>query len=368
MKKIKLVVKTISKNYPIIIGSNIIKNISSIIQSNNIKFNKCLIVADKKVPKKNLSILKNKISCKTKSIHLFNPSEKNKNQESVNKILDKLLVNNFNRGDCIISFGGGITGDVTGFAASIFKRGIKFINIPTTLLSQVDSSIGGKTGVNSEYGKNLIGSFYQPEMVISDTSALNSLPKREVICGYAEILKHALILDKKLFFWLQKNGKKILNLSNKIVIQKAIYQSCKIKAKIVEKDEKEKDLRMILNFGHTFGHAFEATTNFSNKINHGESVLLGMLCAIEFASRNKILKNKDLNLIKEHYSTLSLTNKLNDYFTKKDVKKIIQFMKSDKKNFDSKIKLILISKIGKTLKSRSLEDFVLKNYLNSKLF
>jgi len=247
-------------------------------------------------------------------------------------------------------------------------RGIKFINIPTTLLSQVDSSIGGKTGVNSGYGKNLIGSFYQPEMVISDTSTLNSLPKREIVCGYAEILKHALILDKKLFFWLQNNGKKILNLSNKIVIQKAIYQSCKIKAKIVEKDEKEKDLRMILNFGHTFGHAFEATTNFSNKINHGESVLLGMLCAVEFAFRNKILKNKDLNLIKEHYFSLNLPNKLNDYFTKKDVKNIIQFMKSDKKNSDSKIKLILISKIGKTLKSRSLEDFVLKNYLNSKLF
>ena len=120
MKKIKLVVKTSSKNYPIIIWSNIIKNISRIIQRNNIKFNKCLIVADKKVPKKNLSILKNKIPCKTKSIHLFNPSEKNKNQESVNKILNKLLINNFNRGDCIISFGGGITGDVTGFAASVF--------------------------------------------------------------------------------------------------------------------------------------------------------------------------------------------------------------------------------------------------------
>jgi 3-dehydroquinate synthase/shikimate kinase/3-dehydroquinate synthase len=257
---------------------------------------------------------------------------------------------------------------MAGLTASLVKRGIKFINIPTTLLSQVDSSIGGKTGVNSEHGKNLIGSFYQPEMVISDTSALNSLPKREITCGYAEILKHALILDKKLFYWLQKNGKKILNLNSKIVIQKAIYQSCKIKAKIIEKDEKEKDLRMVLNFGHTFAHAFEATTNFSNKINHGESVLLGMLCAAEFAFKNKILKNKDLNLIKEHYSTLNLPSKLDNYFTKKDIKKIIQFMKFDKKNSDSRIKLILISKIGKTLKSRNLVDSILKNYLNSILF
>ena len=147
-------------------------------------------------------------------------------------------------------------GDIVGLTANLVKRGIKFINVPTTLLSQVDSSIGGKTGVNSGYGKNLIGTFYQPEMVISDTTVLNSLPKREMVCGYAEILKHALILDKKFFSWLQKNGEKIINLNNKIVIQKAIHKSCKIKAKIVEKDETEKDLRMILNFGHTFGHAF----------------------------------------------------------------------------------------------------------------
>ena len=152
------------------------------------------------------------------------------------------------------------------------------------------------------------------------------------------------------------------------MIQKAIYQSCKIKAKIVEKDEKEKDLRMILNFGHTFGHAFEATSNFSNKINHGESVLLGMLCAVEIASRNKILKNNDSNLIKEHYSTLNLPSRLNAYFKKKDVKNIIKFMKSDKKNSDSKIKLILINRIGKSLKSKSLKSSDIKKYLNSKLF
>ena len=259
-------------------------------------------------------------------------------------------------------------GDIVGLTASLVKRGIKFINVPTTLLSQVDSSIGGKTGVNSEYGKNLIGSFYQPEIVISDISTLNSLPKREVVCGYAEILKHALILDKKLFFWLQKYGKKILNLNNKLVIQKAIYRSCKIKAKIVKKDEKEKNLRIILNFGHTFGHAFEATKDFSKKISHGESVLLGMLCASEFAFKKKILKNKDLNLIKEHYSTLNLPNKLDNYFTKKDIKNIIQFMKSDKKNVDSRIKLILINKIGKVSKSINLKDSVLKKYLSSKLF
>ena len=368
MKRFKIIIKTKNKSYPIIIGENILNKTGNLINTQIPSCKKIALIIDSKVPKKILVQVKNSIKNFDNLYIKLNTSEKIKNFKIVSELINKLLKKNFHRNDCLIALGGGVLGDIAGLTASLVKRGIKFINIPTTLLSQVDSSIGGKTGVNSRYGKNLIGSFYQPEMVISDISTLNSLPKREVTCGYAEILKHALILDKKLFFWLQKNGKKILNLNNKIVIQKAIYQSCKIKAKIVEKDEKEKDLRMILNFGHTFGHAFEATTNFSNKINHGESVLLGMLCAAEFAFRNKILKNKDLNLIKEHYSTLNLPNKLNEYFTKKDVKNIIQFMKSDKKNYDSKIKLILINKIGQTLKSRTFNDSVLRNYLNSKLY
>ena len=368
MKESRIIIKTKNKNYPIMIGENILSKTGNLINTKIPGCKKIALIIDSKVPKKILVQVKNSIKNFDNLYIKLNTSEKIKNFKIVSELINKLLKKNFHRNDCLIALGGGVLGDIAGLTASLVKRGIKFVNIPTTLLSQVDSSIGGKTGVNSGYGKNLIGSFYQPEMVITDTSTLNSLPKREVTCGYAEILKHALILDKKLFYWLQKNGKKILNLNNKMIIQKAIYQSCKIKAKIIEKDEKERDLRMILNFGHTFGHAFEATANFSNKINHGESVLLGMLCAVEFAYRNKILKNKDLNLIKEHYSTLNLPNKLDDYFAKKDVKNIIKFMKFDKKNYDSKIKLILIGEIGKTLKSKSLGDSVIKNYLNSKLF
>ena len=368
MKESRIIVKTKNKNYPIIIGENILGKTGNLINTQIPNCKKIALIIDSRVPKKTLAQVKNSIKNFNSLYIELNTNEKKKNLGTVSKLINKLLKKKFHRNDCLIALGGGVLGDIAALTANLVKRGIKFINVPTTLLSQVDSSIGGKTGVNSEYGKNLIGTFYQPEMVISDTTVLNSLPKREMVCGYAEILKHALILDKKFFFWLQKNGEKIINLNNKIVIQKAIHKSCKIKAKIVEKDETEKDLRMILNFGHTFGHAFEATTNFSNKINHGESVLLGMLCAAEFAFRNKILKSKDFNLIKEHYSLLNLPNKINDYFTKKDVKNIIQFMKSDKKKTDSKIKLILISKIGKTLKSRGLKDSILKNYLNTKLF
>ena len=172
----------------------------------------------------------------------INSNEKNKSQNTVDKIINVLLKNNFNRNDCLISIGGGIIGDLSAFAASIFKRGLFYVNIPTTLLAQVDSSIGGKTGINSKYGKNLIGSFYQPKFVISDISFLKSLPKREILCGYAEIFKHSLISDKVFFSFLDKNIKKILDLKSSY-IKKAIYKSCIIKKNIVEKDFKEKNLR-----------------------------------------------------------------------------------------------------------------------------
>ena len=365
--RIKLPIKTNSKKYPIIIGSNLLQNIQSIFKSCNLEFNKCLIVVDKKIPKKKLFFLKKKIKCKEIIIFLFNSSEKNKNQSTVNNIIKKLLRYNFKRNDVVISFGGGITGDVSGYAASIFKRGIKFVNIPTTLLAQVDSSIGGKTGINNNYGKNLIGSFYQPRLVISDIALLKSLPKREIVCGYAEILKHALIKKSNFFNWLKINSNKLLKNGNPRLLQTAIFKSCKIKLHFVNKDLKEKNTRMILNFGHTFGHAFEATKNFSKKINHGESVLLGMMCAIEFGYLKKILKKNDLNTIKKHYLKLSLPGEIKRYFKKKDVKKIITFMATDKKNLDENIKLILINRIGNTLKPKNYSKSVLKKFLSLKL-
>ena len=237
MKKIKLNIKIKNEKYPIIIGSNLTSNISKIVKKNSINFEKCLVVIDKKIPNKFLSNIKKSLKKKKVYIYFFNANEVNKNVNSVNKILEILLKKNFSRDDCVISVGGGITGDVSGFAASLFKRGLKFINLPTTLLSQVDSSVGGKTGVNSKYGKNLIGSFYQPNIVITDTLFLKSLSKREIICGYGEILKHSLISDKNFFKFLNKNSKKVLNLSSPF-IEKAIFESCKIKKSVVEKDEK----------------------------------------------------------------------------------------------------------------------------------
>ena len=250
MNQIKLNIKTNTQKYPIFIGKKICNKIPQITKSNAISFKKCLLVVDNNVPNKIVSNIKKTLKNKITYTHYFEASELNKNMNSINKILEFLLNKNFSRDDCLISIGGGITGDIGGFAASLFKRGIKFINIPTTLLSQVDSSIGGKTGVNTKYGKNLIGSFYQPNLVISDIEFLKTLPKREIICGYGEILKHSLIGNKKFYKFLNEHKNKILKLSSPF-IEKAIHESCKIKKDIVEKDEKEKGLRKVLNFGHT---------------------------------------------------------------------------------------------------------------------
>ena len=213
----------------------------------------------------------------------------------------------------MISIGGGITGDISGLAASLFKRGLKFINIPTTLLSQVDSSIGGKTGVNTKQGKNLIGTFYQPNLVISDIQFLKTLPKREIICGYGEILKHSLIANKNFYNFLNKNSSKIFNLSSPF-IEKAILESCKIKKSVVQKDEKENGLRKILNFGHTFAHAYEASLGYSKKLNHGEAVILGMRSALNFSLKNNLLKKEDHISIINHISNSNLPSSVNKFF------------------------------------------------------
>ena len=366
MKTYKLSVKTKSKDYSIMIGKNLINNFYKILKNENISFNKCLIVCDNKVPKALTTKLKKKIKYCKIFLHYFNSNEKNKNYKSVNKITEILFKKNFSRNDCLISLGGGITGDVTSFVASTYKRGIKFINIPTTLLAQVDSSIGGKTGINNKFGKNLIGTFFQPDLVVSDTCFLNTLPKRELICGYGEILKHSIISSKKNFEYLSKFNNKILKL-NSPYIEKAIFESCKIKKKIIEQDEKEKSLRKVLNFGHTFAHSFEATLNYSKKLNHGEAVILGIIFAIKFSYVNKILNKKEFDKITEHIKQLNFKFIKKKFFNVKNIEKIINFMKMDKKNKSSKINLILIKKIGNPKINMNYSADKIRSFLKKEL-
>ena len=367
MKQKKIIVKKNSQKYSIIIGSNLVGRAAKIIQQSSIRFEKCLIILDKNVPRKLVIKLKKSLTKKKLYFFTFKSSEKNKNQKTINTILKILLNKNFSRQDCLITLGGGITGDVGGFAASLFKRGLNFINIPTTLLSQVDSSIGGKTGINTSLGKNLIGNFYQPNLVITDIQFLKALPKREIICGYGEILKHSLIANKNFYNFLNKNSEKIFNLSSPF-IEKAIYESCKIKKKVIEKDEKEKGLRKILNFGHTFAHAYEASLGYSKKLNHGEAVILGIKTALNFSLKNNLLKKNEHYSIVNHISNSNLPSSINKFFKVKDLNKILSFMLKDKKNNSNKINLVLLKKIGspiinKEYSKKSLGLF-LKNELN----
>jgi len=323
------------------------------------------MIVDSKITTKFLNIFRKSLN-KNIIIYKFQSNEKNKNFKSVDNILNILQKKNFNRNDCIIAIGGGIVGDVSSFAASIFKRGLYFVNIPTTLLAQVDSSIGGKTGINTKFGKNLIGTFYQPNLVISDTDFLKTLPKREILCGYGEILKHAIIKNKKLFIYLSKNLKNIINLKNPY-IEKIIYQSCLIKKQIVEKDENEKGLRKLLNFGHTFGHAYEATLGYSKKLNHGEAVILGIKSASEFSLKKNLLVYKDYLLIINHIKKLNKFLNISNFFKKRDVAKIIYFMKSDKKNISKKINLILIKSIENVEIKKFYKINEIKKFLNNQI-
>ena len=339
--------KNLNQNYSIIIGNNILKILPKKIKSLCSKTKKIALIFDKGVPNKFKKKISDQLKAYELTIYNFKADEKTKSIKSVTLILDRLFQKNFNRSDLIIGIGGGITGDLTGFAASIFKRGINFISIPTTLLSQVDAAIGGKTGVNSSHGKNLIGSFSQPKLVISDMSFLKSLKKKEIACGYAEILKHAIINDPKFFEWLKSNTKKIFSLEEKYLIY-AIQKSCKIKLFFVNKDANEKNLRMILNFGHTFAHAIEIRNKYSKSISHGEAVLAGMILAVKLSVIKKICNIKTLDKILKIYKENNLNYTFKKYQNIDEINKLIPYLKNDKKNNDEKINFILLKNVGKT--------------------
>ena len=366
MKTNRIKIKTNTKNYSILIGRNLIGKIDKILKANDLKFDKCLIITDKNIPYKFKRLLYKKL----KSNKLFKiditASEKNKNYRSIEKIHTILFENRFNRDDCVISFGGGIIGDIAGFASSTFKRGIKFVNVPSTLLSQVDSSIGGKTGVNNKFGKNLIGSFYQPDLVVSDINILASLPEREIICGYAEILKSSIIDNFTNFLYLDKNLKNILNLKSPF-IEKSIVKSCNLKKRVVEKDEREKNYRKVLNLGHTFAHSYESTLGFSRKLNHGEAVILGIKNAIEFSFKKKILSKQRYNIILNHINKIGMKPEIKKLFKKKHIPKIVNYMKIDKKNNSNNINLILIKDFGKIIVDFQISPSNLKKYITNSL-
>ncbi len=342
----KLSIKSKKLNTSILIKKNYISNFVKMVASKN---EKVFCVIDSKV-KINFNFTKQK----NLNVIIIRCGEKIKTIDGYRYLTEKLIKNNINRKSALIAIGGGTLGDLVGFVASTVLRGLNFFLIPTTLLSQVDSSIGGKNGINTVYGKNLLGTFYQPKEVLIDISILNSLPKREIKAGYAEIIKHALIKDYSFFCWLEKNANQLLKLE-KSILEKAIYKSIMIKLFYVKNDEKEllhnKYSRGMLNFGHTIGHAIESYYNY-NKLNHGEAISIGMIAEAKISNHLGLLSSDELKRIIMHFKKCKL--KIFDNLLRN--KKLVKKLTKDKKNFNNNINFSLINKIGSSIFYKKLDE------------
>ena len=366
--------KNLSRSsYDIVIGTNLISDPTPVLKK-YIKQRKVIIIHDEYFSLKQegnnyfYKFLKaiRENCCDVKSISIPG-GDKTKNINNLNEIIETTLSFEIDRDSIIIAFGGGVVGDIAGFVSSIVLRGINYIQVPTTLLSQVDSSIGGKTGINSKMGKNLIGAFHQPLAVISDISILNSLPKREFYAGLAEIVKYGLIKDIAFFEWLEKEYEGILYY-HPSKIQTIITKSCQIKAEIVKDDEKEKGQRALLNLGHTFAHAIEYFGNHDGKIIHGEAVSIGICLALRLSNFLGFCCQDDVqrveNLFEKFHLPTSLVNFKNLSLSSK---KMIERFRFDKKSKQNQLTFILNKGIGKSFIHNNINIHDLIQFLDKEL-
>lgn len=367
-----------NRSYPIYIGENLLQNpdifADFVTNKNKSKNKKIMIVTNTTIEKIYLNTLQNTLAKITPKENIFATilpdGENYKNWETLQKIFDNLLANFFDRKSLIIALGGGVIGDMTGFAAACFQRGVDFLQIPTTLLSQVDSSVGGKTAINHPLGKNMIGAFYQPKAVFADIKTLQTLPKREISAGLAEILKYGFINDAPfLEFFTSENFAKIFD-NNADVLSEIIYKSCQNKADIVAKDETEssdKNLRALLNFGHTFGHAIETHFGYGTYL-HGEAVAIGTMMAAEFSQNLGFITPKEVAKIQTLLNQAKLPTTLDKKVNANDLYKL---MFHDKKVQNGTLNFVLLKNLGEafvyklnsaeensTLIIKSIEKFI----------
>ncbi len=354
-KKQHLKVELGKRSYPIEIGTDLLKDSSLLAKT--VKSKRIAIVTNDVVAPLYLGRLTNSLTTLGKEvISLILPDgEKEKNWENLMKIFDFLIANKCDRKTILAALGGGVVGDITGYAAASFMRGVPFIQIPTTLLSEVDSSVGGKTGINHPLGKNMIGAFYQPIAVIADTSTLSSLPDTELSAGMAEVIKYGCIVDPAFFIWLEKNAEKLLN-RNPAALAYAIKRSCQIKADVVRQDEKESTgLRAILNFGHTFAHAIEAGMGYGAWL-HGEAVGCGMVMAADLSCRMGWLDQETVDRIRNLVRKVRLPDMAPDMASER----WLDLMRVDKKNLDGEIRFVLLKKLGETVITKVPQNMLLE--------
>lgn len=341
------------RSYEIIVGDNILAEAGALIHL-RLGRRRCVIITDHNVSPFYQQRLEAVLAA---SGHTLLPAivvpagDSTKNFDMLQDVLNQLFERSADRHTLAIVLGGGVVGDLAGFAASLFMRGIDFVQIPTTLLAQVDSSVGGKTGINTAHGKNTVGSFYQPRLVLADVTTLDSLPEREMKAGYVELVKHGLILDAGFFQWCQAHGSKLLRGDREAQIY-AISKSCEHKARVVMVDERETHERALLNLGHTFAHALETITGYSSRLLHGEAVAVGISMAFRLSAGLGLCPQKDADMVQEHFRQVGIP--VNPPPFTYDIDRLMELMGKDKKSRSGKLTLILARGIGQAFISNDV--------------
>ncbi len=356
------------KSYPIRIGENLLARAGTMI-SELLPDAKCVIISDENVAGLHLATLENSLDGENidHAKIIVAPGEASKSFEVYQNVVGQILDTRFERNDVVIGFGGGVVGDLAGFAAATVRRGMNFVQIPTSLLAQVDSSVGGKTGINAPHGKNLIGAFLQPRLVIADTTLLKTLSLREFRAGYAEMIKYGLIDRPEFFYSLEKNWQQIFSFGDELI--EAIATSCRAKAEIVALDEFEKGCRALLNLGHTFGHALEAATGYdANRLVHGEGVAIGTVLAHEFSNRMNLCDADSVERVKDHFGKVGLPTAMSDIpGSLPRAEKLLEYIAQDKKVRRGELTFILTKGLGKSYIANNVTASEIQAFLKEKL-
>lgn len=348
----KIIVELGKRSYPIYAGNNLLGNKN--LFSKHIKSRQVMVVSNTTVAPLYLEGLMQSLQGFHTDAVILPDGEQYKTLDAVNEIISALLAKGFARDSCLIALGGGVVGDITGFTAACYQRGVDFIQLPTTVLAQVDSSVGGKTGVNHIAGKNMIGAFHQPQAVIADTSVLNTLADKEVSAGLAEVIKYGLIRDAKFFAWLEDNTEKLVHREPEALAY-IVEQSCKNKADVVAEDERESGIRATLNFGHTFGHAIETGLGYGKWL-HGEAIALGMLMAADLSKRMGWLDSATCQRLETILLQLNLPVTLPEHFAPEKMRAL---MSVDKKVKAGVLSLVLLKNIGEAVLTDAFDEKLL---------
>ena len=350
-----------SRSYDIVIGHDLLRDMGQYLNP-VIGQGRVHVVTDETV----YDLYKDRLYTMDRDIGLtvLPSGESQKSFPVLQTVLDNMFDQGLDRTDTVMAFGGGVIGDLTGFAASTYKRGCKFVQVPTTLLAQVDSSVGGKTAINVKQGKNLVGAFYQPSLVLTDTSVLSTLPKRELKAGYAEVLKYGLLGNLDFFNWLETHGNDVLALEPEAIAE-AIAVSCMMKAAIVAEDEQERGRRALLNLGHTFGHALEAEAGYSGDLLHGEAVSIGMQMAFEYSASQDLISSSQAEKVTSHLRSKEMKTIDDVPSLLKDTDALMRHMSQDKKNEAGRLTLILTRAIGEAFVQKDASADKVREYLQT---